>query len=54
MTPYRAMALIEGIEEPDNEDEMLDAAHYLRESGAEFSSPGRVGRNISAILDAAD
>jgi hypothetical protein len=50
VSPYRAYALVSGMEEPDDEGELIDAAQYMVDSGQVYNAPGDVGRNVEAIL----
>ncbi len=50
MNPYRAYALVSGLEEADDEGELIEAAQYLIDSGQADVAPGAIGRNCEAIL----
>lgn len=51
MDKYRAVAIVEGFEEPISQDEFLAAAQYLVDSGLAWSLQGYFGRVCKNLID---
>lgn len=50
MTPYLAVALAEGFEEPESEEQVVAAWQYLHDSGLAYRLQGWFGRQAQALL----
>jgi len=50
MTPYRAVAIAEGFEEAEDQDEVLAAWQYLHTSRLAYSLQGWFGRTAQQLL----
>lgn len=49
---YRAVAIAEGFEDADNEQEIIEAWQYLHTSGLAYQLQGWFGRQAQALLEA--
>lgn len=52
MTKYLAMELVEGLVEPESEQQVLDAWQYLVDTGAVWGLPGWYGRTANTLIEA--
>ena len=50
MTPYRAVAIAEGFEEAEDQDEVLTAWQYLHTSRLAYSLQGWFGRMAQQLV----
>lgn len=52
MNLYRAMQVVEGLYEPDYEDEITDAWQHLHDTRVAYSLQGWYGRTCVQLLEA--
>ena len=50
MTTYRATMIAEGVEEPKNEEEYIQAWQHLIDSGVVWNLQGWFGRTATALI----
>jgi hypothetical protein len=51
MNPMRALALVEGLEEADDDEEMIAAWQFLVDTGMAWKLPGRFGRTAAQMIE---
>lgn len=51
MDTFTAISIIEGLEEVDGEQEVIDAWQYLIDTGTVWSLQGYYGRTARALID---
>ena len=51
MDTFTAISIIEGLEEVDGEQEVIDAWQYLIDTGIVWSLQGYYGRTARALID---
>ena len=54
MDNYTAVALAEGIEEAESEDQLREAWQYLIDTGLAWSLQGWFGRTAQQLIDAGE
>lgn len=52
MTPYRAAMIAEGVEEAEDEDEVIEAWQHLIDTGLAWQLQGSFGRTAKNLIDA--
>jgi len=51
MDTYKAVAIAEGFEEPENEQEVIEAWQYLIDTGLAWQLQGFFGRTAQSLID---
>lgn len=51
MTPYKAVALAEGFEEAESEEQVIEAWQYLVDTGMVWQLQGWFGRTAQALIE---
>ena len=51
MDDYTATMIAEGVEEPDTEEQFLEAWQHLVDTGLAWKLQGWFGRNAAAMID---
>lgn len=51
MTPYLAVGIAEGFEEPESQEQYIDAWQYLVDSGLAWKLQGWFGRTASQMIE---
>jgi hypothetical protein len=52
MTPFRALSIIEGLENAESEEQVLEAWQVLVDSGMLATLPGSLGRTARDLIEA--
>ena len=51
MNNYTAVALCEGFEEPENEEQVIEAWQYLHDTGLAYRLQGWFGRQATLLIE---
>lgn len=51
MTPYIAVSIVEGFEEVETEEEVIDAWQYLIDTGIVWQLQGSMGRMAADLIE---
>ena len=51
MTPYTAVSIVEGYDEVETEDEIIEAWQYLINTGIVWQLQGSMGRMASQLIE---
>ena len=51
MTSFDAIMIAEGVTEPENEDQLIEAWQFLHDTGLAYQLQGFFGRTASRLLE---